>query len=137
MILLIETVTRRYLGRQSDVDTIGWPSTVDRDERGRAILRYQLGPLLDPTDPPASGRLHALTIGLRRRVVELLAVRIDLLADSPVIAPLAPFLAARLQLPWVNGVALLDEQPVIVLDLRRLAADLALGLRLNHAEEEV
>jgi len=72
---------------------------------------------------------------LRRRFVELLAVRIDLLADAPTITPLAPFLAARLRLSWVTGVALLDEQPVVVLDLRRLAADLALGLRLNHTEE--
>lgn len=96
-------------------------------------MRYQLGPLLDPADPPAAGRLHALTITLRRRVVELLAPRVDLLVEAPVIRPLAPFLAARLQLPWVNGVVLLEDQPVIALDLRRLAADLALGLRLAHA----
>ncbi len=135
MILLIETVARRYVCRQHDVDHIGVATQADHDERGRRIIRHHLGPLLDPADPPASGRLHALTITLRRRVVELLALRVDLLAEAPVIRPLAPFLAARLQLPWANGVALLDDQPVVALDLRRLAADVALGLRLAHIED--
>ncbi|WP_448337602.1 hypothetical protein [Chloroflexus aurantiacus] len=134
MILLIETISRRYLCRQNDVDAVGSPSTADRDDRGRPIMRNQLGPLLDPSDPPASGRLHALTIHLRRRVVELLVVRVDLLTEPPSVVPLAPFLTACLQLPWVTGAALLDEQPVLILDLRRLATDLALGLRLKHAE---
>lgn len=133
MILLLETVARRYVCRQHDVDHIGVVTQAEHDERGRRIIRYHLGPLLDPADPPASGRLHALTITLRRRVVELVVPRVDLLAEAPVIVPLAPFLAARLRLPWANGVALLDDQPVIVLDLRRMAADLALGLRLAHA----
>ncbi|WP_322488827.1 hypothetical protein [Chloroflexus sp.] len=133
MILLIETVARRYVCRQYDVDSVGWATQAEHDERGRRIIRHHLGPLLDPADPPASGRLHALTINLRRRVVELVAPRVDLLAEAPMIVPLAPFLTARLRLPWVNGVALLDDQPVIVLDLRRMAADLALGLRLAHA----
>ncbi|WP_322510767.1 hypothetical protein [Chloroflexus sp.] len=136
MILLIETVARRYVCRQNDVDTIGLPVATERDARGRAIVRCQLGPLLDPADPPAAGRLHALTIMLRRRVVELGVPRVDLLTDPPPIVPLAPFFLARLQLPWVNGVALLDDQPVIALDLRRLAADVALGLRLAHAAKD-
>ncbi|WP_322495900.1 hypothetical protein [Chloroflexus sp.] len=135
MILLIETVARRYVCRQHDVDHIGVVTQAEHDERDRRIIRYHLGPLLDPADPPppASGRLHTLTITLRRRVVELVVPRVDLLAEAPVIVPLAPFLAARLRLPWANGVVLLDDQPVIVLDLRRMAADLALGLRLTHA----
>ncbi|OAN44587.1 hypothetical protein A6A03_16335 [Chloroflexus islandicus] len=133
MILLIETVARRYVCRQHDVDSVGLATQAEQDERGRRIMRHHLGPLLDPADPPASGRLHALTINLRRRVVELVVPRVDLLAEAPVIVPLAPFLTARLRLPWANGVALLDDQPVIVLDLRRMAADLALGLRLAHA----
>ncbi len=134
MILLIETVAHRYLCRRQDVDTIDLASDRERDGRGRLIIRHQLGPLLDPADPPASGRLHALVITLRRRVVELTVPRVDLLAEAPTIMSLAPFVAARLQLPWVNGVALLDEQPVVVLDLRRLAADVTLGLRLTHTE---
>ncbi len=135
MILLIETATRRYLGRQSDVDAIGAPGEDDRDARGRPILRRQLGPLLDPDDPPAVGRLHALRIILRRRTVELLVSRVDLFPEAPPIKPLVPFLAVRLQLPWVSGVALIADQPVVVLDLRRLAADLALGLQLAHIRD--
>ncbi len=135
MILLITTVCRRYLCRQHDVDSIGQPTTTERDERGRPIVRCQLGPLLDPNDPPASGRLHALTIAMRRRVVELTVPHVDLLVTAPSIIPLAPFVIAHLQLPWVNGVALLDDQPVVVLDLRRIATDVALGLRLAHSKE--
>ncbi len=131
MILLIETVSRRYLGRQRDVDAIGFPPAAERDERGRPISSWQLGPLLDPSDPPFTGRLHALTINLRRRVVTLLAPRVDILTEAPEIRPLAPFLISRLQYPWVIGAALLEQQPVLLLDLRRMATDLALGLRLS------
>jgi len=135
VILLLETTTRRYLCRQHDVDAIGAPGVADRDERGRPIIRRQLGPLLDPADPPVAGRIHALRIILRRRTVELVVARVDLLVEAPVIHPLAAFVSARLQLPWVYGVALLAEQPVVALDLRRLAADLALGLQLAHSQE--
>jgi chemotaxis signal transduction protein len=98
------------------------------DARGRPILSRELGPLLDPSDQSVSGRRHALTLVLRRRTVALLVARAESLAAFGPWQPLGPLLTPRLARPWVLGAVVIADQPVLVLDLRRIAADLALGV---------
>lgn len=98
-----------------------------KDERGMPVVVRELAPLLGGPQPPAAARRQALVVALRRRSVALLVDRVeDLLADGAV-QPLAPLLRRRLAAPWVLGAVAAGDSPVLVLDLRRIAADVALG----------
>jgi chemotaxis signal transduction protein len=89
------------------------------DARGLSIQYVDLGALLHNA-PAHTGAGHLLGVQLRRRSVALIVQQI---ADLAVIEhqPLAPLIANRLKQPWIQGVALRDDQPVIVLDLRTIA----------------
>jgi chemotaxis signal transduction protein len=130
LLLEIHTTTRRYLVPRSHVDhltQLSLGASSPEDQRGRHLVVRDLGPLLDPVDSGPPGRRHALIIALRRRTVALLVVRAEALAAPDAIQPLASLLARRLTRPWVIGAVIVDEVPVIVLDLRRIALDVALG----------
>ncbi|MCX7790630.1 MAG: chemotaxis protein CheW [Chloroflexaceae bacterium] len=122
----VHTGRRRYFVPRDHVDQLGTapPPTVNQSH-GRPLLARDLGPLLDPADDGAPGR-QALTVLLRRRTVVLRVQRIESLA-SVTVHPLAPLLRQRLRAPWLLGAVITDDQPVLVLDVRRIATDVALG----------
>lgn len=131
VITLLQLVagTRRYLADPASADWMRPYDPVDRpthDERNRPIVYADLATLLGEMPAHASGG-HVLGIQGRRQSVGLIVARVETLAEAAVL-PLAPLLAARLKRPWVRGVALCADQPVVMLDLRALALD-ALAIR--------
>ncbi|NJN16929.1 MAG: hypothetical protein HC822_11995 [Oscillochloris sp.] len=100
-----------------------------QDDRGRPLVLRDLGPLLDRCSTPSPGRRHTLTVVLRRRSIGLRVDRADDLAHGHALetTALPPLIARRQANPWCIGVAAIEDQPVLVLDLRRIAADVALG----------
>ncbi|MGQ9925594.1 MAG: chemotaxis protein CheW [Chloroflexaceae bacterium] len=122
----VQTARRRYFVPRSHVDQVGIAPPPNASEaHGRPLLARDLGPLLDHEDSGAPGR-QALTVLLRRRTVVLRVQRIENL-ESVTVHPLAPLLRQRLRAPWVLGAVIRDDQPVLVLDVRRIATDVALG----------
>ncbi len=123
----VHTARRRYYVPRAHVDHLGAaPPPESSEAHTRPLLARELGPLLDPVDDGAPGR-QALTVLLRRRTVVLRVQRIENV-ERITVQPLAPLLLRRLRAPWVLGVVLSNDQPVIVLDARRIATDLALGV---------
>ncbi|MCS6882069.1 MAG: hypothetical protein RMK84_07770 [Oscillochloridaceae bacterium] len=122
----VRTACRRYFVPRGHVDQLGFAPPPDAlVALERPLLARDLGPLLDPEDGGAPGR-QALAVLLRRRTVVLRVQRIESL-ESVIVHPLAPLLRRRLRAPWVLGAVIRDDQPVLVLDVRRIATDLALG----------
>lgn len=95
------------------------------DERGVPLVARSLAELLGP--PTLGQARQALIVRLRRRAVALLVERVERLADDLPVQQLPTLLRRRLTAPWVLGVVAADEAPILVLDLRRIAADVALG----------
>jgi chemotaxis signal transduction protein len=95
------------------------------DQRGSPLLVRSLAGLVAPMTGGAARQ--ALIVRLRRRTVALLAERVERLAESVTVQPLPALLARHLERPWVLGAVTADEAPVLVLDLRRIATDVALG----------
>ncbi|GAB4432723.1 MAG: hypothetical protein OHK0015_20610 [Chloroflexi bacterium OHK40] len=91
----------------------------------RTLLARALGPLLHPTADHGSGDRQALTVVLPDCTVALLVERVERLEESADLRPLAPLIARRLAAPWVLGVVVAGDEPVPVLDLRQIAADVA------------
>jgi chemotaxis signal transduction protein len=119
-------VAQEQVSHLTIVDPIAPPA----DPRGRPIICRDLGALLGGGDAaPASGRRHAITVDLRRRSVALLVDYIDGLGDAggQAVQPLSPLLARRLARPWFLGAIIRGDQPLLLLDLRRIATDVALG----------
>lgn len=138
LLLEVHTATRRYLVPRTHLDHLVQMApgvTTLSDARGRLMVIRELGPLLDPADLGLPGRRHALTVALRRRTVALLVERAEALGpEAPggtsacgVVQPLGRLLSHRLEWPWAIGAVVLGETPLVVLDLRRIAADVALG----------
>jgi hypothetical protein len=130
LLLEIHTATRRYLVPQKHLDHLTLMLAAQAPAptgRSTALISRELGPLLDPHDLGLPGRRHALMVELRRRTVALLVERAESLATPGTIQPLGALLARRLTWPWVLGAVVIDDLPVLVLDLRRIAADVALG----------
>lgn len=131
LLLILRAGTQRFLVQRAQIDHLGLvdPAASPADLHGRPTLYRHLGPLLEPTAPAQIGRCHAITIALRRRSVVLLADYIDDHGQlgQLVVQPLAPLLARRLARPWFLGTAICNDTPVLVLDLRQLATDIALG----------
>ncbi len=130
LLLEVYTSTRRYLAPRGHLDYLAQVSAEAppaTDAGGRPLIVRELGPLLDPLDLGSPGRRHALIVTLRRRSVALLVERAEALAAPGAVQPLGPLLERRLARPWLIGAVVIDETPVMVLDLRRIAADVALG----------
>jgi hypothetical protein len=126
----VYTATRHYLAPQAHLDHLSrmhQSSAPLAAQRTRPLVACELGPLLDPADLGPPGRRHALTIELRRRTVVLLVMRAEALTAPGPVQPLGPLLARRLARPWLIGAVVIGDEPVIVLDLRRIATDIALG----------
>ncbi len=131
LLLEVHTATRRYLVPRAHLDVLAQVAAGGaapaRDGRGLPVIARELGPLLDPADLGPPGRRHALTVALRRRSVALLVERAEALDAPGAVQPLGALLARRLARPWALGAVVIGADPVIVLDLRRIAADVALG----------
>lgn len=127
--LRIEAGQRRYAIVPAQVGALSLLNPADgpTDPRGRPLICQDLGALLGETQPAPTGRRHALTIDLRRRSVSLLIDRIDSLDQPTPIQPLAPLLTRRLRWPWFLGAVIYSDEPLLVLDLRRIATDVAIG----------
>jgi hypothetical protein len=130
LLLEVYTATRRYLVPREHLDHLAQVAAhapPAPGAEGRPLIVRELGPLLDPLDLGSPGRRHALTVTLRRRSVALLVERAEALAAPGAVQSLGPLLARCLARPWLIGAVVIDEAPVMVLDLRRIAADVALG----------
>jgi chemotaxis signal transduction protein len=129
VLLAIETAHHRYLVRRElirGMRTVASTADLERpDERGRPVVGRELGPLLDATDQPQRARRHALLVPLRRRSVALLVERVaeTIHCTDPAaeLHPLPPLLARSLAHEWIDGVLLRDTQPVLVLNVWRIA----------------
>lgn len=129
LLMAVRDGTRRYLVPNAHVDQI---RLLDRaalpshDDRGRPLVVCALGDLLDP-GRPHDVRRHALIVSLRRRSVVLLVERVEMLADAATVSPqpLPALIERSLAHAWYLGAAIDDGQPVLVLDLRRIALDMA------------
>lgn len=130
LLLDVRAAGRCYFVPRAHVDRLemlDFAATPVADERGRPVVVRALGPLLARAEEPRSARLQALVVTLRRRTVMLLVDRVEGLEAGVAVQPLAPLLRNRLAAPWVLGVVAGDDTPALVLDLRRIAADVALG----------
>lgn len=130
LLLDVRTATRRYLVPQGHLDHLTQVAADVAPTRGRrsaALICRELGPLLDPADAGWIGRRHALTVELRRRTVALLVERVEGLEIYGLVQPLGAMLARRLDRPWVLGAVSISDEPILVLDLRRIATDVAIG----------
>ncbi len=132
LLLTVRTARHCYIVRRDQIIEIRMVSSADDlelpDPRGRSLVSYELGGLLDPRDLRSSHRRHALIVPTRRRGVALLVDRIEDVADmlSETIQPLASLLERRLARSWFLGAVVSDDTPVLVLDLRSIAQDVVM-----------
>lgn len=130
LLLEVRAAEARYFVPRSHVDRLEillLATAPEADERGRPVVVRELAPLLGLDEPPRAARRQALSVVLRRRTVILLVDRVERLEAGIPVQPLAPLLRRRLAVPWVIGAVAEGDTPVLVLDLRRIAADVALG----------
>ncbi|NTW02900.1 MAG: hypothetical protein HGA19_16735 [Oscillochloris sp.] len=120
-----------YAITQAQMDHLGLTDPTDTaiDVRGRPLIYQELGPLFGHAPSTVTGRRHTITVTLRRRSVALLVDRIDSLDTdgSLTIQALAPLLTRRLTRPWFLGALIYAGEPLLLLDLRRIATDIAIG----------
>ena len=98
----------------------------------KPLLVADLGTTIEPNSPSLTGRRYALFVELRRRIVLFLVAELDQLPaelERP-FTPLEPWLRQTLNRQWVEALLLTDGEPLLVLDLQRIASDLTLGLTL-------
>ena len=129
MLLIVRTARRRYIVRREDVATLRAMTRSDngrREEADSSVIAVELGPLIDPDDVSTAQRQHALIIPLRRRSIALLVDAVDAIIDHADIQPLPPLLGELLREPWTTGVLLIDDQPVVQLDVRAIARSILL-----------
>ena len=130
LLLEVRAVGRRYYVPCAHIDGLELlrpdaPSA--HDERGRPCLVRGFASLLWPFEALSSPPQQALVVRLRRRSVALLVDRVEQLSHDLTVQPLGPLFAHSLAAPWVLGAVATDLASILVLDLRRIAADLALG----------
>jgi hypothetical protein len=130
-ILGVEAGRRRYAVASDQIDHIGLldPAGEPADQGGRPLICRELGQLLGGATTGVVGRRHAISISLRRRSVALLIDHIDSLNDEGPLAiqPLASLLTRRLASQWFLGAVVYRGEPLLLLDLRRIATDVAIG----------
>ncbi|MEI8306065.1 MAG: hypothetical protein WCF99_03255 [Chloroflexales bacterium] len=121
----------RYAISQAQIEHFGLIDPVDApiDQRGHPLICRHLATLLGDAEVLAPGRHHAMTVVLRRRSVALLVNHIDTLdGTGPYeIHPLSPLITRRLTLPWFLGAIIYQDAPLLLLDLHRIATDVAIG----------
>lgn len=131
LLLEIHIADQCYLAPQTQVDHLSplQPTMApEQDARGRPLIYAELGALLGHQAKEKSDRYHALTIALRRRTVLLLVDRVERLTQPEEVLPLPPLMRKRLARPWFTGAVILEQRLLLVLDLQRIATDVALGV---------
>ncbi|NJN67829.1 MAG: hypothetical protein HC884_14535 [Chloroflexaceae bacterium] len=129
LLLLILTSRHRYLAPRSQILELcvmtGEASRAQPGEQAPPTERFELGPLLDPQDPPGRTRRHALLVPTPTQNVVLLVDRVEdmWLEPGERIQAFPPFFARKLRRPWFPGAMLYHDVPVLVLDLCRIAQD--------------
>ncbi len=130
MLLIVRTTRHRYVVRREDVATLRAinrrTGNVRETDEDQSVIMVELGTLLDPEDVSEMQRRHALIVPLRRRTIALLVDAVDNLVDHAAVQPLPPLLHQRLHEPWATGVLLMDEHPVVQLDVRAIARSVLL-----------
>jgi len=129
MLLIVRTAQHRYIVRREDVATLRAMTRGDdgrREDADPSVIAVELGPLIDPADVSTAQRRHALIIPLRRRNIALLVDAVDTIVEYADVQPLPPLLRERLHEPWATGVLLIDDQPVVQLDVRAIARSILL-----------
>jgi chemotaxis signal transduction protein len=129
MLLIIRTAQHRYIVRREDVATLRAMMRGDdgrREDADPSVIAVELGPLIDPADVSTVQRRHALIIPLRRRNIALLVDAVDTIVEYADVQPLPPLLRERLREPWTTGVLLINDQPVVQLDVRAIARSVLL-----------
>ena len=129
MLLIIRTAQHRYIVRREDVATLRAMTRGDdgrREDADPSVIAVELGPLIDPADVSTVQRRHALIIPLRRRNIALLVDAVDTIVEHADVQPLPQLLRERLHEPWATGVLLIDDQPVVQLDVRAIARSILL-----------
>jgi hypothetical protein len=135
VLLIVRTALRRYAVSRDDlfdVKLVADPS--DLAAGGlfeRACIGVELGPLLEPSDQSMQARRRALIVPLRRRHVALLVDYVDTFIERASSVPLPTLLRERLGQPWAVGALALDDDLIVMLDLRAVAR----SAMLTHAGE--
>jgi hypothetical protein len=93
------------------------------DEQGRSCIVVDLAMLLGSAVADRPVGRYGVLVGLRRRTVIFLVDRGDMPAAIPSIQPFSKSILRSLAHPWIIGAALDADVPIILLDLRRIAAD--------------
>jgi hypothetical protein len=131
--LIVWTARHRYAVRRDDLTATrlvdGRSGLPVADERGHPYIGIELGPLLDPADQSTMLRRHALIVPLRRRLVALLADRVDSLPEHTSCIALPELLRTRLLQPWVIGALVVDDELIVQIDLRAVARSALSGRR--------
>jgi len=130
MLLIVRTAQHRYIVRREDVATLRAVtrsgSGDGREDADPSVIAVELGPLIDSSDVSMAQRRHALIIPLRRRNIALLVDAVDTIVEHADVQPLPQLLRERLHEPWATGVLLIDDQPVVQLDVRAIARSILL-----------
>ncbi|PDW00600.1 hypothetical protein A9Q02_09445 [Candidatus Chloroploca asiatica] len=131
LLLEIHIADQCYLAPQTHVDHLSQllPTMApEQDARGRPLIYAELGPLLGYQAEEKPDRHHALTVTLRRRTVVLLVDRVDRLTQPEEVHPLPALMRKHLARPWFTGAVIFEQRLLLVLDLQRIATDIALGV---------
>jgi len=135
VLLIVRTALRRYAVSRDDLfDVKLVADLVDLRAGGlfeRACVGVELGPLLDPSDRTVLTRRRALIVPLRRRYVALLVDYVDTFLERATSVPLPALLGERLGQSWAVGALALDDDLIVMLDLRAVAR----SAMLTHAAE--
>jgi hypothetical protein len=125
MLLIVKTAARRYAVRRDDVFEIRMLENAGALDTGASgawpSLGVELGPLIEPGDQSRLVRRRGLLVPLRRRYVALLVDYVETFIERSDCAPLPALLRERLRLPWAIGALALDDDLILLLDVRAIA----------------
>ncbi|HEU5098297.1 MAG TPA: chemotaxis protein CheW [Roseiflexaceae bacterium] len=135
VLLIVRTALRRYAVSRDDLTDVRLVAEPSDLRAGglfeRACIGVELGSLLDPSDQSTQARRRALIVPLRRRYVALLVDYVDTFIERATHVPLPGLLRQRLGQPWAVGALALDDELIVMLDLRAVAR----SAMLQHAGE--
>jgi hypothetical protein len=123
--LIVRTALHRYSVCRDDLFDVKLVADLAALRAGglydQACVGVELGPLLDPADESMLTRRRALIVPLRRRYVALLVDYVDSFLERPASAPLPALLRERLGQSWAVGALAIDDDLVVMLDIRAVA----------------
>lgn len=143
LLLIVMTRLHRYVVRREhmlELRVVADETDLERpDEHDKPLERCELGPLLDPHDTPTSTRRHALIVPSHLGSVAFLVDRIEDMqreTSTTTMHPMPSLFVRQLKRPWFPGVFVLEETPLLVLDLRQIAQDVLIQRNEEHEEHK-